>query len=39
MIPVGRNGFASVYLLYNVIDSEYSIYSNPVIRINFGLGF
>ncbi len=35
---MGGRGFATVAILYNVLESEYSPYSNPVIRIGFGVG-
>lgn len=35
---VGDSGFFSVYLLWNVSeDPQYSIYNNPIIRMNFGV--
>jgi len=36
---MGGRGFATIAMLYNVIDSPYSPYSNPIIRIGFGVGF
>ena len=36
---VGGRGFATIAILYNVLETEYSPYSNPVIRIGFGVGF
>jgi hypothetical protein len=35
---VGGRGFATVAILYNLLETEYSPYSNPVIRIGFGVG-
>jgi hypothetical protein len=32
------NTFMSVAVLFNVLDSEYSPYTNPIIRIGFGVG-
>ena len=39
MQNIGGNGFATISILYNVLDSQYSPYSNPLIRIGFGVGF
>ena len=36
---MGGRGFATIAILYNVLETEYSPYSNPVIRIGFGVGF
>jgi len=36
---MGGRGFATIALLYNVLETEYSPYSNPIIRIGFGVGF
>lgn len=36
---MGRSGFATIALLYNVLETQYSPYSNPIIRIGFGVGF
>ncbi len=36
---VGGRGFATIAILYNLLETEYSPYSNPVIRIGFGVGF
>ncbi|MFK5856808.1 MAG: hypothetical protein QM503_11800 [Bacteroidota bacterium] len=36
---MGGRGFATIAILYNVLESEYSPYTNPVIRIGFGVGF
>jgi hypothetical protein len=33
------NTFTSLAILFNVLESEYSPYSNPIIRIGFGVGF
>jgi hypothetical protein len=35
---VGGRGFATIAVLFNVLESQYSPYSNPVIRIGFGVG-
>ena len=36
---MGGRGFATIAILYNVLETEFSPYSNPVIRIGFGVGF
>ncbi|NOX86299.1 MAG: hypothetical protein GXO86_10110 [Chlorobi bacterium] len=36
---MGGRGFASIALMFNVLDNEYSPYTNPIIRIGFGVGF
>lgn len=36
---MGGRGFASFAILWNVIENEYSPYSNPLIRIGFGVNF
>jgi len=36
---IGGKAFASIMILYNLNDSYYSPYSNPVVRIGFGAGF
>ncbi len=36
---MGGRGFATIAILYNVLEDEYSPYSNPLIRIGFGVGF
>jgi hypothetical protein len=36
---VGGRGFASIAILWNVLENEYSPYVNPLIRIGFGVGF
>lgn len=36
---IGGRGFASFAILFNVLDSPYSPYTNPIIRIGFGVGF
>ncbi len=33
------NSFAAIMLLYNINDSAFNPYTNPVIRMNFGIGF
>jgi len=35
---MGGRGFATITILYNLLETEYSPYSNPVIRIGFGVG-
>lgn len=35
---MGGRGFATIAILYNVLETEYSPYTNPVIRIGFGVG-
>ena len=35
---MGGRGFATISILYNVLETQYSPYSNPVIRIGFGVG-
>lgn len=36
---VGQKAFMSLMLLFNINESIYSPYSNPIIRIGFGAGF
>lgn len=36
---MGGRGFASFAILFNVLEDEYSPYTNPIIRIGFGVGF
>lgn len=36
---IGNRAFAMVTVLYNVNESRYSPYRNPIIRIGFGVGF
>ncbi len=37
--PIGNNGFAGIYLLWNLTeDPNYILYSNPVVRMSFGIG-
>ena len=36
---MGGRGFATIAILYNLLETEYSPYSNPVMRIGFGVGF
>lgn len=36
---VGGRGFATITILYDVFEDPYSPYSNPLIRIGFGVGF
>ena len=35
---IGGNSFISLLLLYNLNDSRFSPYTNPVLRVNFGIG-
>lgn len=35
---LGGNSFASIMLLYNLNESLHSPYSNPILRIGFGIG-
>lgn len=35
---MGGRGFATIAILYNLLETEYSPYSNPVLRIGFGFG-
>jgi len=36
---LGGRGFATITVLYDVFEDEYSPYNNPLIRIGFGMGF
>lgn len=36
---LGANSFLSIMGLWNLNDSEYSIYRNPIIRMGFSTGF
>ncbi len=36
---LGGSGFFTMTILYNLLDSEYSPYSNPLFRVGFGFGF
>jgi hypothetical protein len=39
-VPLGNNGFAGIYVLWNLTeDPNYLIYNNPVLRMSFGVGF
>ena len=38
MTRFGGSGFAAFMVLWNLNDSQYSPYANPVLRINFGFG-
>jgi len=33
------NSFATIMLLYNINDSAFNPYSNPILRLGFGVGF
>jgi len=35
---VGGRAFMTVAILFNLLDNEYSPYSNPMFRIGFGIG-
>ncbi len=35
---IGPNSFMAIELLWNVNESVYSLYQNPIIRIGFGFG-
>jgi hypothetical protein len=36
---IGKNGFAGIYVLWNITeDPNYQIYNNPIFRISFGVG-
>lgn len=35
---VGGRGFMTFAILFNLLDNEYSPYSNPMFRIGFGIG-
>lgn len=39
--PMGGRGFASIAIMFNLLESEKSsyVYSNPIIRVGFGVGF
>jgi len=39
--PIGGRGFTSIAILFNLLETEKSsyVYSNPIIRIGFGVGF
>lgn len=36
---LGGNAFANILVLYNLNQSPYSPYSNPIIRAGIGMGF
>ncbi|OFY52085.1 MAG: hypothetical protein A2W85_11705 [Bacteroidetes bacterium GWF2_41_31] len=38
--PLGGRGFATIAILFNLLENEYSsyVYSNPIIRVGFGVG-
>jgi hypothetical protein len=36
---VGRAGFATVTILYDLFEDEHSPYNNPIVRVGFGVGF
>ncbi len=35
---MGGRGFATIAILFNVLENEFSPYSNPIIRVGFGVG-
>ena len=35
---MGSNSAVTLMLLYNVMESDYRIYENPVIRLGFNIG-
>lgn len=35
---IGGRGFTTISVLFNVLESDYSPYSNPIIRVGFGVG-
>ncbi len=37
--PMGRNSAFMIMVLFNVLESDYVIYENPVIRMGVNLGF
>lgn len=36
--PIGGNSYAGILLLYNVLDDDNAVYSNPILRFSFGIG-
>jgi len=38
-LPAGGNSFFSILVLWNLNETRYSPYSNPLIRIGLGIGF
>lgn len=39
-MQIGDHGFAGMYMLWNLTpDANYPIYEQPVLRVNFGVGF
>ena len=39
MQPIGRNSALSLMLLYNVLETDFTVYENPIIRTGFMTGF
>lgn len=39
MQPIGRNSALSLMLLYNVLETDFTVYENPIIRTGFMAGF
>lgn len=38
-VTIGNSGFAGIYILWNLTeDPNYILYSNPVVRMSFGIG-
>ena len=35
---LGRNSVVDILLLYNLTETPYTPYTNPIIRVNFGIG-
>lgn len=33
--PIGERSYANLLILWNISDNAYSLYNNPIIRINF----
>jgi hypothetical protein len=36
---IGQRAFVNLSVLFNINETEFSPYSNPIIRIGFGAGF
>lgn len=39
MQPIGKRSALTLMLLYNVLESDYAVYENPIIRTGFMAGF
>jgi hypothetical protein len=37
-MPVGRNAGVGLMLLYNLNETRYSLYNNPIFRLGFNIG-